>query len=175
MLASIHSKLSDDYRRQDAVFSSLLLVISTFLVGVVFISEDFVQTTVGLSANGLKWIIGIASICNFCGVLLVSQWGFQKRATEHREAVRFYFGIFNKIRRWQDSGIPITDEMIEEIRSDYARTQTLPKILEARFLRLKQWHLQKIAVSRELDKTPFEPISSIKERLKSDSKKGDEM
>jgi len=40
------------------------------------------------------------------------------------------------------------------------------KIPESQFLKLKQYHLRKIAVSRELDKTPHTPLRKIRKRLR---------
>lgn len=165
LLASVHSKLTDNYNRAQVWISSVLLMISTLLVGMTFISESFVQSTTGLDPDAWKWIIGITSMFNFAGILLLSQWRFQDKAASHREAVRFYFRIVNRIRALLDSDEIISREQVEEIRTEYGRTNTLPKIPDASFLQLKQWHLQKIAVSRELDKKPFESIASIRKRL----------
>lgn len=165
LLASIHSKLSDDFYRAHNWLSSILLVISTLLVGMTFISEDFVYSSIGLSSGAQKWAIGITSILNFAGVLLLAEWRFQEKAATYQEAVRFYFGIVNKIRMTLDSGEKITEEKVQEIRNEYGRTNALPKIPDSRFLKLKQWHLQKVAVSRELNKHPFESISSIKRKF----------
>jgi len=165
MLASIHSRLSDRFARWHTVISSTLLFLSTALVGLTFISEDFVYESVGVSPNTLKWIIGIVSILNFSGIVLLAEWRFQDKATSHREAVRFYFGIVNRIRKVLDAGDEITEQLVEEVRIEYGRTQALPKIPDADFLLLKQWHLQKIAISRELSKNPFEPITAIKKKL----------
>jgi hypothetical protein len=171
MLASIHSRLSDGYSKSYTVITSVLLVISTLLVGLTFISDDFVHAGLGINADSLKWIVGIISILNFSGVMLLVEWKFQDKAAQHREAVRFYFGIVNRIRRLLDSGLDITDDIVEEIRTEYGRTQGLPKIPDSRFLKLKQWHLQKVAISREISGHPFEDISSIKKRLRNSTTK----
>jgi len=149
--------------------SSILLTISTLLVGLTFVSEDFVLSSVGLSSNSLKWIIGITSILNFTGVLLLAEWKFQDRAASHREAVRFYFSIVNRIRTMLDSGEEITEKKVDEMRTEYGRTNALPKIPDSRFLNLKQWHLQKVAISRELNQRPFDSLSNIKKRLENES------
>lgn len=164
-LASIHSALSDKFGVWHTYLSSALLLVSSVLVGLTFISEQFVQSTVGISPNALKWIVGIISILNFSGVLLLSQWGFDAKAATHRDAVRFYFKIVNRIRFLLENNIELTDEVVEAVRTEYSRTETLPKIPEGAFLELKQRHLQKIAVSRELDRSPFESLKSIRVRL----------
>lgn len=169
LLASVHSILSDEYHLWFIIISSVLLLNSTVLVGLTFISESFVQSSTGISPDTLKWVAGIISILNFGGILLLSKWDLQGKAVAHRLAVRFYFANMNKIRRWLDSGEEISDDFIEEVRTEYSRTQTLPKIPDSRFLKLKQRHLRKTAISRELDKSPFDSIRIIEKRLKSQS------
>lgn len=173
MLASIHSKLSDKYEYWYTILSSFLLIVSTVLLGLTFISDTFVQNSIGMTPNALKWSLGLTAILNFCGVLLLSQWGFQQKAIEHRQAVNFYFRIVNEIRQWIDSGIVITEDMIKEIRSEYAKADNIPKISDSQFLKLKQWHIQKVAISRELEISPFESIKSIRKRLGHQQPKSD--
>jgi hypothetical protein len=161
----MHSRVSDIYRFWYTTISSAILIFSTFLVGLTFISDDFVEKSIGLQPFAIKWVIGITSILTFLGVLLLTEWGFQGKAVEHREAVRFYFRIVNKIRKWLDNALEITPEMIEEIRLEYSQTQSIPKIPESQFLKLKQWHLRKVAMSREMDKNPFLSIREISKRI----------
>lgn len=165
LLASMHSRMSDIYRSWHTVISSLILTFSTFLVGLAFISEEFVEKSIGLSPFALKWIVGITSILTFLGVLLLTEWGFQGKAVEHREAVRFYFRIANKIREWLDNAVEITPKMLEDIRAEYSQTQSIPKIPDTRFLELKQWHLRKVAMSKEMEKSPFLSIRDISKRI----------
>jgi len=166
MLASMHSYLSDRYRRIHSVLSSTVLVISTLLVALTF-SDDFITSSTGLNPSTLTWIKGIVSVLSFSAVLLLSQWDLQEKAAEHRQATRFYFAILNKIRQWVDSQVEITNEMAEEIRLEYGRTESIPKIPSSDFLRLKQRHLQTVAISRELQNTPFDSIKTIQVRLQS--------
>lgn len=161
LLASMHSRMSDIYLLWHKVISSLILTFTTFLIGLTFISDEFVKQSIGLHPFVLKWIVGITSILTFLGVLLLTEWGFQGKAVEHREAVRFYFRIVNKIRKWLDNAVEITPEMVEEIRADYSQTQSIPKIPDSRFLKLKQWHLRKLAISREMEKNPFLSIKEV--------------
>ena len=164
MLASVHSLLSDQYDRQHLILSSTTLVVSTLLVALIF-SDQFIVASTGLNPDILTWIKGIVSALNFSLVLLLSRWGLQEKAAQHREATRFYFAILNKIRKWIDSQDEITSEMIESIRVEYGKTESIPKIPNSKFLRLKQKHLQTIAISRELEKQPFNSIKKIKEDL----------
>lgn len=162
---SCHSTLADRYGRWNTVFLSLILALSASLLGLTFISEQFVQTTLGVAPDTLKWIMGIASIATFVAGLLLSQWDFANKAAQHREAVHHYFVIVNRIRALLESNTSFSEATIRELRADYERTEALPLIPERQFLRLKQQHLRKVAISRELDKIPNVPLNEIKQRL----------
>jgi hypothetical protein len=166
MLASMHSYLSDRYRRMHSALSSAVLAISTLLIALTF-SNDFITSSTGLDPSTLTWIKGTVSVLNFSVVLLLSQWDLQERAAQHRQATRFYFAILNKIRQWVDSQVEITTEMVEEIRLEYGKTESIPKVPNSDFLRLKQQHLQMVATSRELQNAPFDSIRTIQGRLRS--------
>lgn len=169
MLASIHSLLSDRYSSQHSTLVSVTLAISTLLIALTF-SDTFITSSTGIHPDTYTWIKGITSIANFTAILLLHRWSLQEKAAEHREATRFYFAILNKIRQWVDSQVEITPEILEEIRTEYGKTDSLPKIRNKEFLKLKQWHLQNVAISRELEKAPFELIGSIQSRLSNNSK-----
>lgn len=164
MLASIHSLLSDRFGRQHIILVSVTLVISTLLIALTF-ADTFITTSLNIDPAVYTWIRGITSVANFTAILLLDAWSLQKKSVEHREATRFYFTIMNKIRQWVDSQVEITPEMLEEVRFQYGKTEALPKIRNSQFLRLKQWHLQTLATSRELENHPFESIRMIRRRL----------
>lgn len=166
MLASCHSILCDRYRTRNSWLMSAILVLSTFSVGTTFMSDEFVRRTVGISADGIKWINGLASIFTFGAGLLLSQWDLASKAADHRTAVRHYFAVLNQARSLLRSDADITQETVEELRSQYQQTEALPKIPDADFLRLKQKHLRKVAISRELDKSAHLSLREIRKRLR---------
>lgn len=165
MQASCHSVLSDRYNRAHTILMSVVLFLSTFLVGITFISDQFVQATVGVQPDILRWITGLTSILIFAAGLLLSQWNFAGKAVDHRAAVRHYFAVVNRARYLLDSGEDVTERMVNELRSEYEHTEALPKIPESQFLKLKQHHLRKVAISKELDRTPHASLRQIRKRL----------
>ncbi len=167
MLASCHSVLSDRYSHRHTILMSVLLAFSTLVVGLTFISEQFVLTTTGLGSDTLTWIRGTASIVVFAAGLLVSQWDWAGKAAKHREAVRHYFLVAHRARFLLEAADeqPITDEAIHELQTQYERSESLPKIPEVEFLKLKQQHLRKLAISRDLEKSPHSSIADIQKRL----------
>ena len=166
MLATCHSVMSDRYRKWNTIIVSAILVLSTFSVGVAFISDQFVQRTIGISPDDLKWINGVLSILTFAASLLLSQWHLADKAAEHRSAIRHYFKIRNWAKTLLDSEAVITRNELENLRVEYENTDSLPKIPESRFLKLKKYHLQKVAISKALDKTPHTSIKQIKRQLR---------
>lgn len=167
MLATCHSVMSDHYRKWDTILLSTILVLSTFSVGVTFISDQFVQQTTGISPNALKWINGLLAILTFAAGLLLSQWRLADKAAEHRTAVRHYFAVLHRIRTLLESNATITKDMLEQLRDEYEdATEGIPKIPDSQFLKLKQYHLQKVAISKELEKTPHSSIKQIRQRLR---------
>ncbi len=99
MLATCHSVLADRYSTWNTICLSVILSFSTLSTGIVLISEAFVQRTVGIPPDLLKWISGLASILTFLSGLLLSQWGWAGKASNHQEAVRDYFLVVNLFRQ----------------------------------------------------------------------------
>jgi hypothetical protein len=172
MLATCHSILTDRYSRLHSILLSAMLFFSALIVGTTFLSAQFVQNTLGIQPDTLRWIQGLAAIFNFIAGLLALQWDFAGKAAKHREAIRHYTSIVNHARYLLDSGEDITQETFKELRSEYEHTEALPKLPDSEFLRLKQAHLRKVAVSRELEKTPHASIREIRKRLREQEKQG---
>ena len=48
----------------------------------------------------------------------------------------------------------------------YLDNRDLPRIPEKRFLELKKWHLEKVAMSKALDENPHQSLDEIRKRLR---------
>ena len=163
--ASMHGWLSDYYGRWNAtiIFCSLLLAV--ILLALMFAS-DFVQRTTPISADAFQWATGIAAIVNFLFTLWALAWRPASKAAGHRQAVGHYTKAKYEVGRRLDSDEAITVEAVRQIEEHYLDTRDLPNIADRRFLKLKRRHLEKVAVSKELDNNPNESIRSIKRRLR---------
>lgn len=167
MLSTCHSVLSDQYRSCNTILTTAILVFSVLEVGTAFISEQFVQRTVGISPDTLMWIEGLLAMSLFATGLLLSQWNFANKAADHRTAIRHCFVVLNRARYLLDSEEPLSKEKLEDLRVLYAKnTEEIPKIPERRFLAMKQHHLRKIAMSREISRTPHVSLRQIRKRLR---------
>lgn len=163
--ATMHGWLSDYYGRWNAAFTFGSLLITVVLLALVFAS-DFVQRTTGVSADAFQWTTGVAAIFSFLITLAGLAWQPAAKAASHRQAVGHYTKAKYEVGRRLDSDEAITVESVRQIEERCLDARDLPKIPERKFLKLKRWHLEKVAVSRELDDNFHESVRSIKRRLR---------
>lgn len=161
----MHGWLSDYYGRWSIILTFGSLFLAVVLLSLVFAS-DFVQRTIGISADTFQWTIGVAAISNFLITLSILAWQPAAKAASHRQAVSHYTKAKYEVGRQLDAVEVLTTDSVRQIEERYLDSRSLPKIPERRFLRLKRWHLEKVAVSRELDDHCHESIRSIKRRLR---------
>ncbi|HEY4786930.1 MAG TPA: hypothetical protein VIH57_12820 [Bacteroidales bacterium] len=118
-------------------------------------------------------IIGCLSASIFITGLLPSALDLSKKITERDVAIKLWG---NWIRDAQNfTNIRIKELNLEEaVKQEEKLIETYKEVINTTidipdrlFLKLKQRHKQKVAISIELDKNPFESLKSIKKRLKS--------
>lgn len=162
----MHGWLSDHYGHWNTalVFGSLLVAV--VLLAVVFAS-DFVQRTTGVSADAFQWTTGIAAIASFLLSLVGLVWQPAAKAASHRQAIGHYTKAKYEVGRQLDSEEDITIDSVRDTEERYLDTRDLPRIPDRRFLKLKRWPREKIAISKELDKNPQESIRGIRNRVRS--------
>lgn len=163
--ATMHGWLSDHYGRWNIALTFGSLLVAVVLLTLVFAS-DFVQRTTGVSADAFQWATGIAAIASFLLSLVGLVWQPAAKAASHRQAIGHYTKAKYEVGRRLDSNEATTAESVRQIEERYLDTRDLPNISDRRFLKLKRWHLEKVAVIRELDDNPHESIRSIKRRLR---------
>lgn len=163
--ATMYGWLSDHYGRWNVALTFGSLLIAVVLLALVFAS-DFVQRTTGASADAFQWATGVAAVLSFLITLVGLAWQPAAKAASHRQAINHYTKAKYEVGRHLDSDEAIMAESVRQIEERYLDTRDLPNISDRRFLKLKRWHLEKVAVSRELDNNPHESIRSIKRRLR---------
>lgn len=156
--ASMHSKLRDHYATWNSAINIFLLIFSACLLSIAFISDDFVQRTTGVSPDTFKWINGITATANFCVSLVFLSWQPAEKATAHAQAVNHYAKIRYEIKRLEAKADQLTENDVSTLEESYFTTRDLPEISEKQFLPLKQHHLLKVAISKELDANPYAPL-----------------
>jgi hypothetical protein len=93
-------------------------------------------------------------------------WQPAAKAASHRQAVGHYTKAKYEVGRRLDSEEEVTAESVRQLEERYLDTLDLPNISDRRFLKLKRWHLEKVAVSKELDDNPHQSVRSIRRRLR---------
>ena len=165
MLATAHSVERDRYEAWSLGLTISSLIISVILLSLVLVSEDFVERTTGVRLDLFKWVRAGAAALNFAIVVIGLSCRPAARAVLHDQAVRHYSKAKHQIRQLEASAGSLTEQAVALIREQYLDDRDLPRIAERRFLALKQWHLRKVAISRELDKNPHGPLWLIRYRF----------
>jgi hypothetical protein len=163
--ADMHSWESERYSFWDTIFVCSGLISSAFLLTMAFASEDFINRTVGLSPDYYKWCMSILAFLTFSTTLVLLAWRPASKSASHKEAVSRYSRSRHKMDMLLDEEKPICKADVEFMIEEYLKTDDLPKIKNSRFNRLKQKHLIKVAISKELSKNPYRKIREIKSSL----------
>ena len=166
LMATAHSVERDRYETWSSSLTISSLLISVILLSLVLVAEDFVQRTTGIEPDVFKWLRAGAAATNFAIVVIGLSWRPTAKAALHDQAVRHYVKAKHQIRQLEADAGNLSKQAVTLVEEQYLEDHDLPRIAERRFLRLKQWHLQKVAASQELDKNPHESLRSIRKRLR---------
>jgi len=164
-MATMHSRLRDHYAWWNSATNIFLLVFSACLLSIAFISEDFLQRTTSISPDTFTWINGITATANFSMSLVLLAWQPAEKAAAHAQAIKHYAKTRYEIKRLEAKPDQLTEDNIKTLEEFYFDTRDLPGISEKQFLPLKQWHLLKVALSKELDANPYQPLWFLKLKM----------
>ena len=120
-------------------------------------SNEFIQRTVGMPADDLKWTQGAVAFLAFCLSLIDLTWNPAIKSKAHDQAVAHYQRMNYEIRNLLGSG-PVTRERVRWLEEEFLDVAELPRIPENQSLVLKRHHLQKIAISKALELNPHQAI-----------------
>lgn len=152
--ATAHSWLRDRYERKHAAMTVVSLVSGVFLVAMVMATPDYVEATLGLPAIYHQLVMAVLAAGTFSITVVQVALRPDSRATLHDQAVRHYTKTVYECNVFENDDSP-EEARLQEIRDAYLDVRDLPRIPEREFLKLKQWHLQKVAQSKTLDQDPF--------------------
>lgn len=150
-----HSFLRDHYLGWSQRLSVYTLFCSAVLLFFTLASADFIQRTLGFSADGFKWAEGGAAFLTFCLSLIDLSWNPASTSKAHDQAVAHYLRMDYEIRNLLDSGA-LTHEKMRWLQEEYLDTSDLPRIPEGQSLRLKRHHLLKLAITQALVQNPHQ-------------------
>lgn len=150
-MASMHFKLSDEYKYLASIEDAIEIIVSVLLCGITFL--DF-QEYFDIAIEKPTLIIGCISIFLFAFTLIKQGLGHKQLCEKHQIAGKMYsqakLNIASRITEWSAEPVPI-EEIINYIDSHFSTLNELPQIPEKHFNRLKHLHQSKIEMSKFLD------------------------
>ena len=154
------------------------LVFSKIILGYVSIGSAIVAMLIFAKIEeDTQFWIGIASASIFVIGLIPTTFSFETKILERGVAVKLWGTWIRTASNFCNTEIDTLDainakERANEVIEGYKTIMNdTPSIPDRKFNRLKQKHLQKIEISKALDKKPFTKIKTIKADLKAKSDK----
>lgn len=168
--ASMHFKLSDEYKIKYTVEDALEIIISITLCGVTFLDcEKYFHISEEISTL----VMGFATIFLLAFTLVKQRLNHKQLYEKHRLAGKMYvqakLDIASKLIKWQEDRTETRDtDILDYMDNHFTTLNDLPQIPERHFNRLKHSHQRKVAFSKYLDshQNDFWLICKIKFRLK---------
>jgi len=154
MLCSAHSVLRDRYERSSFILDVLILAASTWIVSLVFIDPKINNYLTPGKIPPAIWI-GFLSIATFFLTVLQMRMDWRGRADAHRKSCQMYSEVKQECRRLLLRDGNITPQESESVLSKYILAEKIgTNIPDTEFLKQKQRHKFKVAISRHLDRHP---------------------
>jgi hypothetical protein len=165
MLASGHTNLCDRYRSRAAMLDILILMLSSWLVAVVFIEPRIRTKLTPLGLDPQTWV-GLLGIFTFLLTVFQLSVNWKGRSDAHRRSLDMYVNVKRECRYLLDSERELDFENCKGVmaRYDLAATVGTP-LSEKEFLYQKRHHVQKLAISRRLGTHPGTSIAMLRVKM----------
>jgi hypothetical protein len=153
-LITAHSILRDGLGRKAQALEVIILLASVWLTAMVFIDD---QTATALTPGSLspKIWIGLLSISVTALSVLQLKVNWQERSESHGQAARVYTLVKRQCTYLLANPGVLTREACAGLFQEYDLAGQIAVLVpDGAFLRLKQQHLKKVAISRVLDRRP---------------------
>lgn len=152
-LCTGHANLRDRYTRRALVLDLAILGLSTWLVALAFVEPRINIKLTPFGWDGQVWV-GVLGAATFFLALFQLKTDWKARADAHKRTLNLYA----EVKR--EAGYLIASDKFDEqdwrrvlARYDMASAVGV-ELPEAEFLRQKQKHVMKVALSRHLDAHP---------------------
>jgi hypothetical protein len=148
--STAHAALRDHYAFWNFWLTIGALIPTAALLCLVFVTDDFAQRALHVSADGLKILNAIVALFTFVCVLIQLVWKPDSREAAHAYAAEHFSGML--LRTLSHEG--------EDFHESGGKTHDLdvrglPPIPDKSYLKLKQHHLQRIHISELLEVDPW--------------------
>jgi hypothetical protein len=152
---SAHTSLAETYRRRQRALTLGIIILSVVATALAFADEGHHIDIWGVKAALPVWA-GVLSTIVFVLALVDLVVGQNRKAGAHEDAARRLDGLAAIYR-----GISVPKDAVEvdtgplDLENEYWNVMnSIERIPNRHFVRLKAEHLRKVALSKALDKTP---------------------
>lgn len=161
MLCTAHNVERDRYRRRSTWLDILLMLTSLYLVSMAFVDPMIAPYLTPPALTPALWT-GLLAILVFAFsvVQLIVNW--KGKADAHERSFRLYAEAKSNCTELLETNGPISREAFNRVRARYDMASDIGiHISDHRFLTLKQKHLKKVCISKDLDNAPFMSIRLV--------------
>ncbi len=165
MLVSMHSILRDEYSRKSIVVDCSLFGSSIILVALVFV-DPLLLGWLPLSATASRILLGAFALLTFFISLVIFRVDWKSRSELHKYAAEMYSNIKLECQEILATFEIASDIDIQRLFIKYKYLgQICVAIPDSGFLRLKNKHKTKVAISKYLDDNPGTCLWLLKMRI----------
>ena len=165
MLVTGHANLRDRYSLRATFLDLAVMALSTWLTAVVFIEPRINVKLTPLSIDPQLWV-GFLGIFTFFLSIVQLRVDWKGRSDAHKRSFDLYSEVKRECGYLLASQKPLTADSCQRVLARYdLATEVGTHIPEKEFLAQKRNHLQKIEVSKFLDKHPSASILLLRLRF----------
>ncbi len=165
MLVSMHSVLRDEYSKKSTVIDCSLFGSSIILVALVFV-DPLLLGWLPLSATASRILLGVFALITFFISLVIYRVDWKSKSELHKHAAETYSNIKLECQELLSTFETASDIDIQRLFIRYRYLgQICVAIPDSSFLRLKNKHKMKVAISKYLDYNPGTSLWLLKMRI----------
>ncbi len=151
---SMHAQLKDGYSRKARATDVILLLCSVVFCATTF-AQDRLFLFFGLSPDGARIALGLASILAFAGSLFGLIMGWKGKAARHQDAVEIWSRVLGEFREAKSEGSEGLLEHQNRLSQLYwEANRNAVAIPEFKFNKLKARYLVKVQLSQMISRYP---------------------
>lgn len=155
---SIHTMLRDRYTKFALTVDIILLACAVVFCATTFARNE-VFAFIGLAAENVRFILGIASILAFFASLVALRVGWKGKAALHQEAEQRLTNVLELFREICRDDETWPEDKSDDLHQAYWDAMKYNVDIPAKkFVGLKSRHMRKVQISKMLDDLPGCPV-----------------
>jgi hypothetical protein len=152
-MVTAHSILRDRFARRALALDIAILILSAWVTTAAFI-DPAIAHMISLWRLSPTISIGLVALVTFCLSLFQLKVDWKQRSDRHGQAARAYSTVKFILTRALDDTVASAPEQQEALERYYGIGEFHVPIPDGKFNRLKQKHLIKVEISKQLSVTP---------------------